>query len=169
MEAHGAAMVSDAGRMRPGADGRRSRCPGALPIARCGPPHYDRLMRPDLRRQTLPALLLGALLLGGATLTPPPAAASHLLLPREEEGSWLAADHELHFAASMAIAASWRVEGRDRASALALTAGIGLLKETYDATLKSRRLGERGMSRKDLVSDLLGAAAGLLLLRALNR
>ncbi len=102
-------------------------------------------------------------------LTPALAAASGLLLPREEEGSWLAADHELHFAASMAIAASWRVEGRDRGTAFALTAGVGLLKETYDATLKPRRLGERGMSRKDLVSDLLGAAAGLLLLRALDR
>lgn len=125
-------------------------------------------MRISIRR-ALPALLLGAALAGGAVLVPQRAAATRLLLSRGEEGSWLATDHELHFAASMAIVASLRVEGRDRAGAFALTAGVGLLKETYDATLKPRRLGERGMSRKDLVSDLLGAAAGLLLLRALNR
>jgi len=99
----------------------------------------------------------------------PGMASARLLLPREEEGAWLAADHELHFAVSLGIAASLRVEGRDRGTALALTAGVGLLKEAYDATLKPRRLGVRGMSRKDLIADLVGAAAGVLLVRALER
>ncbi len=117
---------------------------------------------PHRRHRRVAAALLVALVLA------PGLAPARLLLPREEEGAWLAADHELHFAVSLGIAASLRVQGRDRGTALALTAGVGLLKEAYDAALKPRRL-KRGASRKDLIADLLGAAAGVLLLQALDR
>lgn len=99
---------------------------------------------------------------------PRAAAGEPFLLPSEREGSWTAPDRQLHFAGSLAIASSLRVEGRDRADALALTVGIGVAKEIYDATLKPRRLG-RGVSRKDLVADLAGAVAGILLLAAFDR
>jgi uncharacterized protein YfiM (DUF2279 family) len=99
---------------------------------------------------------------------PSRAVAERLFLPMEREGAWNAPDRQLHFGGSLAIAASLRVEGRARSEALALTLGIGAAKEIYDATLKPRRLG-RGASRKDLVADLAGAAAGILLLAALDR
>jgi len=91
-----------------------------------------------------------------------------LLLSSADQGSWLAADKELHFAASLAIAASLRVEGRPRETALAMTFGVGLLKETYDATIKPRRF-RRGASWKDLVFDLAGGAAGIAVLNAIDR
>ena len=91
-----------------------------------------------------------------------------LLLPAADQGSWLAADKELHFAGSLAIAASLRVEGRPRETALAMTFGVGLLKEVYDATIKPRRF-RRGASWKDLVVDLAGAAAGVAVLSAIDR
>lgn len=103
-----------------------------------------------------------------AHAAPRPAPAEPFLLPSEREGSWTAPDRQLHFAGSLAIASSLRVEGRDRADALALTVGIGIAKELYDATLKPRRLG-RGVSRKDLVADVAGAVAGILLLAAFDR
>ena len=103
-----------------------------------------------------------------AHAAPYPATAEPFLLPSEREGSWTAPDRQLHFAGSLAIASSLRIEGRDRAEALALTVGIGVAKEIYDATLKPRRLG-RGVSRKDLVADLAGAVAGILLLAAFDR
>jgi uncharacterized protein YfiM (DUF2279 family) len=119
--------------------------------------------------RSLPARRLAAFALLACLALPPGPARASILLPREEEGSWLAADHELHFAASLGMAASLRVEGRDRGSTLALTVGIGLLKEAYDATLKPRRIGVRGGSRRDLVADLLGAAAGVFLIEAIDR
>ncbi|HEY3155596.1 MAG TPA: hypothetical protein VGK76_03070 [Candidatus Eisenbacteria bacterium] len=91
-----------------------------------------------------------------------------LLLPSADQGSWVAADKELHFAASLAIAASLRVEGRPRETALAMTFSVGLLKEAYDATIRPRRL-RRGASWKDLVVDLAGAAAGIAVLDAIDR
>jgi len=91
-----------------------------------------------------------------------------LFLSAADQGGWLAADKELHFAGSLAIAASLRVEGRPRETALAMTLGVGFLKEAYDATIKPRRLG-RGASWKDLVADLAGAAAGIAVLSALDR
>jgi len=91
-----------------------------------------------------------------------------LLLPSADQGSWLAADKELHFAASLAIAASLRVEGRPRETALAMTFSVGLLKEAYDATIRPRRL-QRGASWKDLVVDLAGAAAGIAVLSSIDR
>jgi uncharacterized protein YfiM (DUF2279 family) len=112
-----------------------------------------------LRAAALAALLLTAL---------PATVPARALLPREEEGPWLRADREIHFAASLAMAASWRVEGRRRGTAVVLSLSAGFAKEAYDAALKPRRLG-RGASRKDLVADLLGAAAGVLLLSALDR
>lgn len=115
-------------------------------------------------RRLLRVALVAALL---SSLSPA-AAPARLLLPREEEGPWLRADRELHFAASLAMAASWRVQGRNQGTAVALSLSAGIAKEAYDAALKPRRLG-RGMSRKDLVADLLGAAAGVLLLAALDR
>ena len=118
-----------------------------------------------VRGPTLPAgaLLAAALLLAGAR-----ARAEPFLLPLEKEGAWAASDRQVHAAASFAIAASLRVEGRTRAEAIGITFGVGIAKEVYDATIKPRSLG-RGASRKDLVADLLGAAAGLLLVVALER
>jgi uncharacterized protein YfiM (DUF2279 family) len=49
-----------------------------------------------------------------------------------------------------------------------VTVGLGFAKELYDAAWKPASRG-RGASRKDLVMDLLGAAAGVLLLRAVDR
>ena len=96
------------------------------------------------------------------------AAAEPFLLPLEREGAWTAPDRQLHFGGSLAIAASLRVEGRRRTDALALTLGVGIAKEVYDAAFKPRRPG-RGASRKDLLADLAGAAAGVLLLAAFDR
>ena len=79
----------------------------------------------------------------------------------------LAADKELHFAGSLAISASLRVEGRSRRDALATTFAVGLLKETYDVALKPKRL-KRGASWKDLAADLAGALAGVALVRAMD-
>lgn len=124
-------------------------------------------MFPPSRRSLRHAFVLAAV--SAAVLAAPrPAAAEPFLLPLDREGSWTAADRQLHFAGSLAIASSLRVEGRDRAEALALTVGIGIAKEVYDATLKPRRLG-RGASRKDLVADVAGAVAGILLLAAFDR
>lgn len=103
------------------------------------------------------------LLLGAAT-----AAADPFLLPLEREGAWTAPDRQVHFAGSLAIAASLRVEGRPRVQSVAGTVAIGVAKEIYDATLKPRRLG-RGASRKDLGADLLGALAGVLIVAAVDR
>jgi uncharacterized protein YfiM (DUF2279 family) len=112
------------------------------------------------------ALLLA--LCVASLLAPLPTRADPLLLPREREGSWLASDKTLHFAGSAALALSAQVEGRRECAALGFAVGIGVAKELYDATLKPRRAG-RGASRKDLVVDLLGAAAGIALFRALDR
>jgi len=112
-------------------------------------------------RCTVPLLLAAALWCA-------PAAASPLLLSSADQGSWLAADKELHFAGSLAIAASLRVEGQSRRTSIAGTFGVGLLKEAYDAALKPRRMG-RGASWKDLAADLAGALAGVALVSALDR
>ena len=98
----------------------------------------------------------------------PPARATPFFLPTRQEGSWLASDKTLHVAGSFAIAASWRTEGRSERDAAAYTLSLGVVKEIYDATLKPASLG-RGASRKDLVADLLGTAAGLLFIRAIDR
>ena len=94
--------------------------------------------------------------------------ATPLFLSAAEQGPWLAADKELHFAGSLAIAASLRVEGQSWKRAIAATFGVGLLKETYDVALKPRRMG-RGASWKDLAADLAGAIAGVAILSALDR
>ena len=113
---------------------------------------------------TVTALALLTLLL----LLPVGAEGAPLLLSSADQGSWLAADKELHFAASLAIAASLRVEGRPRETALAMTFSVGLLKEAYDATIRPRRF-QRGASWKDLIVDLAGAAAGIAVLDAIDR
>ncbi|HMI31722.1 MAG TPA: hypothetical protein VK527_08280 [Candidatus Limnocylindrales bacterium] len=95
------------------------------------------------------------------------AAADPLFLSSADQGTWLAADKELHFAGSFAIAASLRVEGQRRETALAATFSVGLLKETYDVAFKPRRMG-RGASWKDLVADLAGALAGVAVLSAID-
>lgn len=99
---------------------------------------------------------------------PGSASAEPLFLSSVEQGSWLAADKGLHFAGSLAIAASLRVEGQSKRTALAATFGIGLLKETYDVALKPRRM-KRGASWKDLAADLAGALAGVAILSAMDR
>jgi len=97
-----------------------------------------------------------------------PARARPIFLPLDREGSWLASDKTLHFAGSFAVAASWRVEGRSEGQAAAYTISLGVAKEIYDAALKPARFG-RGASRKDLLVDVLGTAAGILFLRAIDR
>lgn len=108
--------------------------------------------------------LVTALLL--ATL-PSPSRAEPFFLPSAEQGSWTAADKELHAAGSLAIAASIRVAGRSEGQAFAGAVSVGVLKEIYDATLKPAP-ARRGASWKDLAADVLGAAAGVLLLRAME-
>ena len=96
-----------------------------------------------------------------------PASGDPLFLSSSEQGSWLAADKELHFAGSLAIAASLRVEGQRRKTAVAAAFGVGILKEVYDVTLKPRRM-KRGASWKDLAADLAGAIAGIAIVSALD-
>jgi len=112
------------------------------------------------------AVLLAVALL--PALAPRSTRAEPFFLPCDREGSWTASDRQVHFAGSLAIAASLRVEGRSRAESVAGTALVGVAKEIYDAALKPRRLG-RGASRKDLAADLLGAVAGVLLVAAMDR
>ena len=112
----------------------------------------------------LPAFLAAALL----ALACAPAASTPLFLSPAEQGPWLASDKELHFAGSLAIAASLRVEGQSRRTAVGATFGVGLLKEAYDVALKPRRKG-RGASWKDLAADLAGAIAGVAIVSALDR
>jgi len=119
---------------------------------------------PGAGRLALAILLAGSL---SASVTPP-ARAERIFLPLDREGPWLASDKTLHFAGSFAVAASLRTEGRDEGSAVGVTLGLGVAKEIYDAAFKPARYG-RGASRKDLVVDVLGAAAGILFVRALDR
>jgi uncharacterized protein YfiM (DUF2279 family) len=110
--------------------------------------------------------LVALTLLAGLVIAAP-CRATPLVLSSSEQGPWLAADKELHFAGSLAIAASLRIEGRRGRTAVGATFGIGLLKEAYDATIKPRRKG-RGASWKDLAADLAGALAGAALASALD-
>ncbi|HEU4724193.1 MAG TPA: hypothetical protein VFU59_02735 [Candidatus Eisenbacteria bacterium] len=125
--------------------------------------------RPARRLAWAGAFATAAAALAILAAAPPPARAERLFLPLDREGSWTASDKTLHFAASFAIATSLRIEGRDEGAAVGVTFGIGVAKEVYDATFKSAAHGARGASRKDLVVDLLGAAAGILFVRALDR
>ena len=92
--------------------------------------------------------------------------ADPVLLPGTYEGGWTAADKQLHFAASFAIAASLTVKGWDEEESVGATIGIGILKEAYDATVKPGR--PRGASLRDLAADVLGAVAGAMLVHALE-
>jgi uncharacterized protein YfiM (DUF2279 family) len=111
---------------------------------------------------------IGCVLLLLLALSWEAAAASPLFLSSADQGPWLAADKELHFAGSLAIAASLRVEGQSRGTSVAGTFSVGLLKEMYDTAVKPRRMG-RGASWKDLAADLAGALAGVLVVSALDR
>ena len=121
----------------------------------------------------LPASVPGiafVLLLAAAAAFPAASRAERLFLPRESEGPWLSSDKTLHFSASFAIAVSCRVEGQSEAAAAGVTVGVGVAKELYDATIRPARPGApRGASRKDLLMDLLGTAAGILFIRAIDR
>lgn len=109
-----------------------------------------------------------ALWLSAAVLLvlPQPAQAT-VFLSSAEQGSWTAADKELHAVGSLAIAASIRVTGRSDAESFTAAVSVGVLKEIYDATLKPSP-HKRGASWKDLAADILGAAAGVLLVRAME-
>ena len=113
---------------------------------------------------------LRAALLALALIAAPGSAASAepLFLSSAEQGSWLAADKELHFAGSLCIAGSLRIEGRGPKTAVLAAFGVGIAKEIYDTALKPRRLG-RGASWKDLAADLAGALAGVWIVGALDR
>jgi len=96
------------------------------------------------------------------------AAADPLFLGSAAQGSWSAADKQLHFAGSLAIAASLKVAGCSDAQSFGGAVAVGVLKEIHDATLKPSHRG-RGASRKDLAMDLLGAAAGIAIVDAMDR
>ncbi|MGE5178527.1 MAG: hypothetical protein ACM3PF_05460 [Bacteroidota bacterium] len=116
-------------------------------------------------RTALVAALLTAMLVAAA---PRDGFAARIFLPLDQEGSWTAADKQVHFGVCLAIAASFRVEGRSRAQSVTGSFAVGVAKEIYDVTLKPGRLG-RGASRKDLAVDLLGAVAGVLIVAAADR
>ncbi|HET9951164.1 MAG TPA: hypothetical protein VFS09_05145 [Candidatus Eisenbacteria bacterium] len=119
---------------------------------------------------SLAAALLVTAFAATAVTLPSSARAERVFLPRESEGPWLSSDKTLHFAASFAIAASCRVEGESEGTAAGVTIGIGVAKEVYDATFRPARPGvPRGASRRDLLMDLLGTAAGILFIRAIDR
>jgi uncharacterized protein YfiM (DUF2279 family) len=92
--------------------------------------------------------------------------AEPVFLSASEQGGWTAADKQLHFAASFAIAASLSVKGWDEGESVGATIGIGILKEAYDATIKPSK--PRGVSIRDLAADVLGAVAGVLLVSAMD-
>jgi uncharacterized protein YfiM (DUF2279 family) len=117
-------------------------------------------------RRASALLVLAAWLGVGAPARP--AEGTPLLLPLAREGSLLAPDRELHFAGSLAVAATLRIEGRPAAAAVGVTVGAGALKEVYDAFWKPKRLG-RGASRLDFLADLAGAAVGIWIVRAVDR
>jgi uncharacterized protein YfiM (DUF2279 family) len=114
-------------------------------------------------RRFAPAAL-AALCLAVAAL-PAPARAT-VFLSSVDQGSWTAADKELHFAGSLAIASSIRVTGRSEGESFTAAVSVGVLKEIYDVTIKPS--AKKGASWKDLAADILGAAAGVLMLRAMN-
>jgi uncharacterized protein YfiM (DUF2279 family) len=105
------------------------------------------------------ALCLCALVLPGS-------AHATVFLSSADQGSWTAADKELHFAGSLAIASSIRVTGRSEGESFTAAVSVGVLKEIYDATIKPS--AKKGASWKDLAADILGAVAGVLLLRAME-
>jgi uncharacterized protein YfiM (DUF2279 family) len=118
---------------------------------------------PRARAALRTALWLSA----AALLVLPGQARATIFLSSTEQGSWTAADKELHAAGSLAIAASIRVTGRSDAESFTAAVSVGVLKEIYDATLKPAP-HKRGASWKDLAADILGAAAGVLLVRAMD-
>ena len=118
---------------------------------------------PRARAALRTALWLSA----AALLALPGQARATIFLSSTEQGSWTAADKELHAAGSLAIAASIRVTGRSDAESFTAAVSVGVLKEIYDATLKPAP-HKRGASWKDLAADILGAAAGVLLVRAMD-
>jgi uncharacterized protein YfiM (DUF2279 family) len=101
-----------------------------------------------------------------ALAAPRGARSEPLFLPASEQGGWTAADKQLHFAASFAIAASLSVKGWGEEESVGATIGIGLLKEAYDATIKPSKT--KGVSLRDLAADVLGAVAGVMLVRAMD-
>jgi uncharacterized protein YfiM (DUF2279 family) len=114
-------------------------------------------------RRAIPLTLLALVALLG---TVRPAGAGSFLLPADQQGGWLAADKELHFAASLAISASARSAGASDGTSFGVAVGAGTLKELWDATF---RPGRPGASWKDLVADIAGAAAGFLIVDAIDR
>lgn len=121
---------------------------------------------PPFRLTVRAAALLAALAI--APLAYGSAAAADLFLPPSAQGGWTAADKELHFAGCLAISASLRVAGRSDGESFGAAVGVGVAKEIYDAAFKPRRL-RRGASWRDLIADVLGAAAGVAIVGALKR
>jgi len=125
-------------------------------------------MRPVRPRAALRTAAAIVALTSALSLTPGYAAASSLFLPADAQGSWTASDKQIHFASCLAISVSLSVAGRADGESFGCAVGIGVLKEVYDATLKPDR-SRRGVSWKDLVADVLGAAAGIAIVGALDR
>jgi uncharacterized protein YfiM (DUF2279 family) len=124
------------------------------------------MRHPRLRFAARTAAVSVALILTLSLASGP--AAAGVFLPADAQGGWTAADKEIHFASCLAISASLRAGGRTDAESFGCAVGIGVLKEVYDATLKPHPR-RRGASWKDLVADVLGAAAGIAIVGALDR
>lgn len=122
------------------------------------------MIRPTPTRGFVPALLTAIVVLAAPAGA---ARAERIFLPLDREGSWTGSDKTLHFAGSFWMASALRVEGKDEGTAVGISFGVGVAKEVYDAAFKPARLG-RGASRKDLVVDLLGAAAGVFVFSVLD-
>ena len=87
-------------------------------------------------------------LCAAALLASPAPAHATVFLSSADQGSWTAADKELHFAGSLAIAATIRVTGRSEGESFAGAVSVGVLKEIYDVTIKPS--AKKGASWKDL-------------------
>ncbi|MGH7681391.1 MAG: hypothetical protein ACRENN_05325 [Candidatus Eiseniibacteriota bacterium] len=127
--------------------------------ARLAPPARGLYLGAMRRASTLPRFGLALGIVGLSLGIPGTAAAGD---------SWLAADKQLHATGSLAIAASLRVCGGTEWQSFGGTVGIGILKEGIDAARKSKR-GGRGASVKDLIADIVGAAAGIAIVAAMDR
>lgn len=129
---------------------------------------YAGAVKPGAKQRGAYPIRAWAWLLLAVVACPIPARAEAETASSPTRDAWLASDKQLHASASLAIAASIRVTGGTEWQSFGGAAGVGILKEAIDAARKSKR-GGRGASWKDLVADLVGAAAGVAIVAAMDR